>query len=119
MLDVDSRITYAALVDWSGPYARPIQWKKRGECLIPKGSRRLFTSITAEIVLGALERVEPFIGPIKYYLAQYERRLVIVYPTSNLFLVLIIDSELEPELLQRVNEAVRDLNPGARLPTYS
>ena len=79
----------------------------------------MLTSITAEIVLGALERVKPFIGPTKYYLAQYEKRLVIVYPTSTLFLVLIIDSKLEPELLQRVNEAVRDLNPRARLPDHS
>jgi len=109
LLDVDSRITYAALVDWSDTFPKPIQREKRGERLIPSGSLKMFTSITAGFVLEMLQRIKPFIGPMRYYIAQYEQRVVFVYGTSKLFLVLIIDSELEPELLQRVTQATKDL----------
>ncbi len=108
---LDKRIRFVAVLDHK---YNPRESKMRHgvTSLTPDQTDRDFVTISTPVMLGAAEKLKPFCGDVRRITVRYDRVLLVLYRTAAHFVVLSVEPQVEPDLLDRVGKTVRDLELG-------
>jgi len=109
MFKVDSSIRYIAIVN--NEYR--ILASKHREGVTPLTSEetdRNFISIIPGIIIEAVEKLSPFLGPVAGITAHYQKALLMFYRLENLIVVMSFQPEQETPFYNRITEAFRRLS---------
>jgi len=109
MFEVDSSIRYIAIVD--SKYH--ILTSEHRDGIIPLTTQetdRNFISIIPQIIVEAVEKLSPFLGPVGGITAHYQKALLIFYRFEDLLVIISFNPEQETPFYNRLIEAFRKLS---------
>ena len=110
ILRLNGAIRYVAVLDSSNNL---LEFKSReeGSNLTLGDAMKDFISIGPLIMLGAVERLRPFYGGVKYIATRLKECLLIVYETANRYVVLILEPAVNTQLADQIGAALKELMP--------
>lgn len=109
MFAADSSIRYIAIVN--NEYRILASKHREGvTSLTPEETDRNFISIIPSIIIEAVEKLSPFLGPTAGITAHYQKALLIFYRFKDLIVIISFQPEQETPFYNRITEAFRKLS---------
>lgn len=105
---LDKRIRYVAILN----HQYDLQDSRMREgvaSLTPAQTDRHFMTIAAPLMVDSAEKLRPFCGAIRRIAVRYDKVLLVFYRTAAHIVVLSLESQVEPALLDEIGNAVRKL----------
>jgi len=107
MFKADARIRYIAIVNTQ--YEILASKQREGvPSFTPEETSRNFVSIVPQIIVDAVEKLAPFLGPVGGITAHYEKALVIFYRSENLIVVLSFEAQVETPFYDRLTQSFKN-----------
>jgi hypothetical protein len=101
MFKAEPEIRYVAIVN--DQYEILASTQREGvPSLTPEETSRNFVSIVPQIIVDAVEKLAPYLGPVGGITAHYEKALVIFYRVENLIVILSFEPEVETPFYDRL-----------------
>jgi len=109
MFKVDSSIRYIAIVN--NEYRILASKHREGvTSLTPEETDRNFISIIPQIIVEAVEKLSPFLGPVGGITAHYQKALLIFYRFEDLLVIISFQPEQETPFYNRITQAFSRLS---------
>ncbi len=105
---LDRRIRYVAILDHKYNL-RESRMREGMASLTPHQTDRDFMATSPALMLGAAEKLEPYCGTVKRIAVRYDKVLLVFYRTTAHLVVLSLEPQVEPALLDQVGDSVRKL----------
>jgi hypothetical protein len=108
ILKLDKRIRYVAILN----HKYDLQGSRMREgvaSLTPAQTDRDFMKIAAPLMVDAAEKLRPFCGAIRRVAVRYDKVLLVFYRTAAHLVVLSLEPQVEPALLDEIGDSVRKL----------
>jgi len=109
---LDNRIRYVAILNHQ--YALQDSMMREGVAsLTPAQTDRHFMTLAAPLMIDSAEKLRPFCGSIRRIGVLYDKVLLVFYRTAAHIVVLSLEPQVEPALLDQIGNAVRKLELAA------
>jgi hypothetical protein len=108
ILKLDNRIRYVAILN----HQYDLQDSRMREgvaSLTPVQTDHHFMTIAAPLMVDSAEKLRPFCGAIRRIAVRYDKVLLVFYRTTAHLVVLSLEPQVEPALLDEIGNAVRKL----------
>jgi len=106
MFKVEAKLRYVAIVD--AQYHVLASTQREGvPSLTSEETSRNFVSIVPQIIVDAVEKLSPFLGPVGGITAHYEKALVIFYKIENLIVVMSYEPQVETPFYNRLTQSFK------------
>ncbi len=105
---VDKRIRYTAILNHRYELLET-RMREGVASLTPPQTDRDFMTIAAPIMVGAAEKLQPFCGAIRRVTVRYDKVLLVFYRTTAHLVILSVEPQVEPALLDEIGNFVRKL----------
>jgi hypothetical protein len=107
-LKKDSRIRYVAIVDRQ--FNVLVSQMREGiASLTPAGSDRNFVQLMPPIILDAVEKLAPLLGPVESVTVRYEKVLLVFFSKGNYVLVLSFNPEVSRPFMSSLTDFIQSL----------
>ncbi len=103
---LDTRIRYIAILNHKFNLLES-RMREGVASLTPAQTDRDFMTIAAPIMVGAAERLQPFCGAIRRVAVRYDKVLLVFYRTTAHLVILSLEPQVEPALLDEIGNSVR------------
>ncbi len=103
---LDKRIRYIAILNHKFNLLES-RMREGVASLTPAQTDRDFMTIAAPIMVGAAEKLQPFCGAIRRVAVRYDKVLLVFYRTTAHLVILSLEAQVEPALLDEIGNSVR------------
>lgn len=108
IFELDERIRYVAILNHNY-ILRASRMRTGLTSLTPRRTDREFMSLSPTIMMGAAERLQPYCGLIRRVTVRYEKVVLVFYRTAAHLIVLSLETQADPALIDKIGDAVRKL----------
>jgi len=106
MFKADAKIRYIAIVNTE--YEVLASKQREGvPSFTSEETSRNFVSIVPQIIVDAVEKLAPSLGPVGGITAHYEKALVLFYRIDNLIVVISFEPQVETPFYDRLTQAFK------------
>ena len=108
-LKLDEKLRYIAIVDRQF-HVLACRTREGITPMVSGDQQRDFLSIATPIVAEAVEKVESFLGRVRWMGLRYEKYVSVATRTGNLFVILGFDPDVETPFMTRIIQRFEKLN---------
>ncbi len=105
---LDKRIRYIAILNHQYDLLES-RMREGVASLTPAQTDRDFMTIAAPLMVGAAEKLRPFCGAIRRVAVRYDKVLLVFFWTTAHLVILSLEPQVEPALLDEIGNSVRRL----------
>lgn len=105
---LDKRIRYIAILNHQYDLLGS-RMREGVASLTPAQTDRDFMTIAAPLMVDAAEKLRPFCGAIRRVAVRYDKVLLVFYRTAAHLVILSLEPQVEPALLDEIGSSVRRL----------
>jgi hypothetical protein len=105
---VDKKIRYVAILNHQYDLLES-KMREGISSLTPPQTDRDFMTLAAPVMVDAAEKLRPFCGTVRRVAVRYDRVFLVFYRTTAHLVVVSLEPDVEPALLDEIGKSVRKL----------